>query len=187
MRARLQRDLKIERDRLEKQKKYARELRQVEEELDHERRRLKFAQQEDADKKQLEQNRAELRSLQETRSRAERMAQEEAQRGATKSTSTADENHAASQEPVSPEPDDPESARAEWNMMKRASNGTCKNAPLDTLMDMIGLESVKQEFLTIKSKIDTTVGQGVSLKKERFGCTLLGNPGTGMLRLTLFH
>jgi hypothetical protein len=44
---------------------------------------------------------------------------------------------------------------------------------------MQGLESVKDQFLVIKNKIDTLVRQGVSLKRERFGAALLGNPGTG--------
>jgi hypothetical protein len=38
---------------------------------------------------------------------------------------------------------------------------------------------VKQQFLAIKAKVDTVVRQGVALKSERFGATLLGNPGTG--------
>jgi hypothetical protein len=38
---------------------------------------------------------------------------------------------------------------------------------------------VKQQFLSIKTKVDTVVRQNVSLKGERFGAALLGNPGTG--------
>lgn len=44
---------------------------------------------------------------------------------------------------------------------------------------MIGLETVKEKFLAIKSKVDTVVRQNVSLKGERLGACLLGNPGTG--------
>ncbi|KAG4217258.1 hypothetical protein PC116_g34261, partial [Phytophthora cactorum] len=44
---------------------------------------------------------------------------------------------------------------------------------------MIGLESVKKEFLAIKARVDTAVRQGVDTKGERFGAALLGNPGTG--------
>ncbi|KAF9871866.1 hypothetical protein CkaCkLH20_10800 [Colletotrichum karsti] len=57
--------------------------------------------------------------------------------------------------------------------------GGASSAALDNLMGMIGLESVKEEFLSIKNKVDTSVRQGISLSKERFSCTLLGNPGTG--------
>jgi hypothetical protein len=42
-----------------------------------------------------------------------------------------------------------------------------------------GLEAVKQQFLDIKAKVDTVVRQNVSLKGERYGAVLLGNPGTG--------
>ncbi|CCC05205.1 unnamed protein product [Sordaria macrospora k-hell] len=41
------------------------------------------------------------------------------------------------------------------------------------------LEEVKQKFLDIKSKVDTAVRQGISLSKERYSCSMLGNPGTG--------
>jgi hypothetical protein len=44
-----------------------------------------------------------------------------------------------------------------------------------------GLEAVKQQFLDIKAKVDTIVRQNVSLKGERYGAVLLGNPGTGKL------
>jgi hypothetical protein len=47
-------------------------------------------------------------------------------------------------------------------------------------MDMIGLEDVKSKVLKIKAKIDTVIRQGTDVKDERFGVTLLGNPGTGM-------
>ncbi|KAG6311310.1 hypothetical protein E4U22_002735 [Claviceps purpurea] len=46
-------------------------------------------------------------------------------------------------------------------------------------MEMIGLESVKSQFLEVKSTVDTAVRQGASTKQMRFGCSLLGNPGTG--------
>jgi hypothetical protein len=50
-------------------------------------------------------------------------------------------------------------------------------------MEMIGLEEVKQEFLTVKSQVDTVLRQGVSMASERFSCSMLGNPGTGTSRL----
>lgn len=46
-------------------------------------------------------------------------------------------------------------------------------------MNMIGLEEVKSTFLAIKENVDTAIRQGVSLDKERFSCSMLGNPGTG--------
>ncbi|KAI2626215.1 P-loop containing nucleoside triphosphate hydrolase protein [Xylaria nigripes] len=68
---------------------------------------------------------------------------------------------------------------AEKDWRKQKSLNLDSNEALDSLMDMIGLESVKQEFLTIKARVDTTVRQGVDLKGDRFGTSLLGNPGTG--------
>jgi hypothetical protein len=47
-------------------------------------------------------------------------------------------------------------------------------------MDMIGLEDVKDKFLSIKIEVDTAVRQGLDMAGKRFGASLLGNPGTGM-------
>ena len=68
-------------------------------------------------------------------------------------------------------------ARDEWEHQKEFE--CAKNEALDSLMDMIGLEDVKDKFLSIKSKVDTAVRQNVDMKGERFGAALLGNPGTG--------
>lgn len=70
-------------------------------------------------------------------------------------------------------------AKWDWEYQKRFENAD--NEHLDALMEMIGLESVKQQVLTIKTKIDTSIRQGVNVKDERFGAALLGNPGTGMI------
>lgn len=78
---------------------------------------------------------------------------------------------AASVEPGSP-------SELEWERMKLHEN--IRNDALDSLMKMTGLEHVKQQFLTVKARIDTSHRQGTDLKKERFGAVLLGNPGTGM-------
>ncbi|GJC87141.1 NFX1-type zinc finger-containing protein 1 [Colletotrichum liriopes] len=145
------------------------ELQQMLDKLDHERRLLKYTQEQDDHEKTLEKTREELESLRQTRSRAEKIAAAKAQSDGSKDTVQADQSELH-------EPPAPDSAGAEWNVMKR--NGASSSA-LDALMDMIGLESVKEEFLSIKSKVDTAVRQGISLSTERFGCTLLGNPGTG--------
>lgn len=68
-------------------------------------------------------------------------------------------------------------AQQDWEYQK--SHEMAENRHLDALMDMIGLETVKQQFLNIKTKIDTSIRQNASLKTERFGASLLGNPGTG--------
>lgn len=71
-------------------------------------------------------------------------------------------------------------AKAEWNREKDLEN--VSNPILDRLMDMIGLEEVKNQFLSIKTKVDIAKEQGITLKDERFNCSILGNPGTGKRR-----
>ncbi|KAI1758774.1 P-loop containing nucleoside triphosphate hydrolase protein [Hypoxylon sp. FL1150] len=71
----------------------------------------------------------------------------------------------------------PSSAEADWQHQKEYENAS--NESLDSLFKMIGLESVKKEFLNIKARIDTALRQGADIKDERFGAALLGNPGTG--------
>lgn len=71
----------------------------------------------------------------------------------------------------------PSKAKDDWEWQKRVQ-GTF-DPSLDHLMSMIGLENIKEQFLSIKAEVDVVVGQGVSLKDKRLGATLLGNPGTG--------
>ncbi|XDG09157.1 hypothetical protein ABKA04_008772 [Annulohypoxylon sp. FPYF3050] len=71
----------------------------------------------------------------------------------------------------------PSPAEADWQHQKDYENAS--NPALDSLCKMIGLESVKREFLTIKARIDTALRQQMDIKDERFGAALLGNPGTG--------
>ncbi|KAI1124436.1 P-loop containing nucleoside triphosphate hydrolase protein, partial [Nemania abortiva] len=69
------------------------------------------------------------------------------------------------------------SAESDWQHQKDLEFAS--NEALDSLMQMIGLETVKKEFLNIKARVDTAIRQGVDLKDDRFGAALLGNPGTG--------
>ena len=48
-------------------------------------------------------------------------------------------------------------------------------------MDLAGLEDVKAEVLSIKTKIETVARQGSDMKKEKLGVVMLGNPGSGEL------
>lgn len=68
-------------------------------------------------------------------------------------------------------------AKDTWEKQKKYHNA--QSDEIDALMDMIGLESIKDKFLGIKAKADTSLRQGVELKEERYGAVLLGNPGTG--------
>ena len=69
------------------------------------------------------------------------------------------------------------SANKEWSRQKRVEGA--QNDAIDSIMSMIGLESIKDQALAIKAKIDTSIRQSSSLKKERFNAVFLGNPGTG--------
>jgi tRNA U34 5-carboxymethylaminomethyl modifying GTPase MnmE/TrmE len=52
------------------------------------------------------------------------------------------------------------------------------NPAIDALMEMTGLEKVKEQVLAIKDVVDTANRQGVALK-NRYNLALLGNPETG--------
>ncbi|KAI1989899.1 hypothetical protein LOZ53_003465 [Ophidiomyces ophidiicola] len=69
------------------------------------------------------------------------------------------------------------SAREEWDYQKDVEGQT--NESLDSLMNMIGLEKVKEKFMSVKARVDAVVRQSASLNDERFNAALLGNPGTG--------
>ena len=76
-----------------------------------------------------------------------------------------------------PEPA-PSPSKIDWDRQKRLENAS--NDAIDTLIEMTGLEEVKQQVLKIKARIDTALRQGINPKGERYGIVLLGNPGTGM-------
>ncbi|PYH42931.1 P-loop containing nucleoside triphosphate hydrolase protein [Aspergillus saccharolyticus JOP 1030-1] len=71
----------------------------------------------------------------------------------------------------------PSAAKDDWEYQKKLLDAQSRE--IDTLMELIGLESIKEKFLTLKAKVDVCFRQGVDLQTERFGSVLLGNPGTG--------
>lgn len=71
-------------------------------------------------------------------------------------------------------------SKTEWQRQKDQEGA--KNPSIDSIMEMIGLESVKSQVLAIKSKVDVATRQGTDLRKERLGLMLLGNPGTGTIQ-----
>ncbi|KAK8022775.1 P-loop containing nucleoside triphosphate hydrolase [Apiospora rasikravindrae] len=182
---RIKRDLELERKRLERQKAYARELQEIQDELDHEKRKIKYMAEEDDEKSSLAKQREELKATKESRAKFEevkKLQKERAEAAAAKkaAASSKDTSHAKPNSPSSNGanvPGVPTNAQEEWEHLKRTEG--VQNAPLDELMDMIGLEDVKTQFLEIKSEVDTKVRQGVDFSKQRFGSQLLGNPGTG--------
>ena len=72
----------------------------------------------------------------------------------------------------------PSPSEQEWRRLKNVEGMTC--SAIDAVMDMTGLEAIKEQVLKVKAKIDTSRRQGASLKNERFNVVFLGNPGTGM-------
>ncbi|KAF9004594.1 P-loop containing nucleoside triphosphate hydrolase protein [Cyathus striatus] len=68
-------------------------------------------------------------------------------------------------------------SEVEWKRQKVVEGAD--NQAIDSIMEMSGLEDVKEQVLRIKAKIDTATRQNVTLKGERFNIVLLGNPGTG--------
>ena len=72
-------------------------------------------------------------------------------------------------------------AKSYWQCRKDIEG--VANPHIDAIMEMIGLEPVKQQVLKIMDKVDVNVRQGTSLAKERFNVVFLGNPGTGIVHL----
>ncbi|KAF5018987.1 hypothetical protein F66182_9005 [Fusarium sp. NRRL 66182] len=162
MRRRVKRDLELEQKRQTQQDRYRLELQEIEDEIDHRRRTMKYETEEKQQRDTLEQKKQELASLRQTEANKKKMKSQK-------------ENESLKASP--PQVDAFSSAANEWEKMKETDGA--RDAALDKLMGMIGLETVKEKFLSIKSTVDTKIRQGFSLSGERFSCSLLGNPGTG--------
>lgn len=77
------------------------------------------------------------------------------------------------------EPDAKSEASQEWEREKKHSGA--ENEHIDSIMAMIGLESVKKSVLDVKDKVEISIRQEADITKERFNAILIGNPGTGIL------
>ncbi|KAK2597595.1 hypothetical protein N8I77_012373 [Diaporthe amygdali] len=175
---RIKRDLKLEADRQAREAAYKKELEEIQDEIDHERRMIKYRNDEEEQQRTLAQQRADLAALKETAERILKAPKPQIKQNMPGSFPAFD--------PPTP-PTDPDSADTleglregpehEWKYLKQFEGA--KSEPLDHMMGMIGLEDVKSEFLSVKSRVDTAIRQDISLGKERFGCSMLGNPGTG--------
>ncbi|KAM0712387.1 hypothetical protein Q7P37_011482 [Cladosporium fusiforme] len=185
---RRKRDEQLDQARQRKQEAYANQLAQIQEEIDHQRRVVREQNEDEENESNLRQQRKDLMNAQRQAKRAKE--QKEKQQSATASQmpgsfpkDTAKAHHAPQDSNGAP-PADTEiktsiipGAQEDWENQKTVEGAM--NDELDELMSMIGLENVKETFLEIKAKVDLTVRQGTSLAKERFGASLLGNPGTG--------
>lgn len=166
IRRRAMRDLELERVRRESQKKYAQEIQELDDQIEHEKRAMKYRDAEKDEKQKIEDKKLMLQNLKDANQRLnESRAQEDK-----------DKNGQASQDPSNLSTGNPGEAQADWELEKK--RGTSNNA-IDKLMALIGLESVKDEFLTVQEVVMAMVRQGVALSTQRFSCAFLGNPGTG--------
>lgn len=48
------------------------------------------------------------------------------------------------------------------------------------IMELVGLQNVKEHVQKLLAKAKTMVRQGIDIKGERYGTVLIGNSGTGM-------
>ena len=76
-----------------------------------------------------------------------------------------------------PFPHKKSAAEQEWE--RRKCKEGASNDAIDELMELVGLEDVKEQVLAIQAKVETCKFQGTDLKKERFNIVFQGNPGTG--------
>jgi DNA replication protein DnaC len=194
---RRQRDYKLDQERQAKQHAYADRLSEIEDEIEHQKRLLGDRAEEDDRQNALAQKKQDLLNLKNkvklpvVSTQSVDMTQKPsvtlqpspiAEAYVDPRPASLNRNESASDangsEESESQPDwDESEAKDDWKEQKELWGA--ENEPLDALMSMIGLESVKEQFLAIKNKIDTLVRQNVSLKRERLGAALLGNPGTG--------
>ncbi|KAI9925314.1 hypothetical protein MW887_006242 [Aspergillus wentii] len=188
--AKKQRNMMLEVERERRQKEYMKELTELQDEIAHERRLQKDEQDREQRKRVLQQHRDDLANLRSPKPDNQSKAMNMATETITPKQSPAfnKENDVPSSLKPEPtvknqgkstnKPEPPKSAaKDEWEYQKNFEGA--KSAEIDTLMEMIGLEEVKEKFITIKDQVDTTLKQGIDLKGERFGSVLRGNPGTG--------
>ncbi|KAL4903296.1 hypothetical protein BDW74DRAFT_54178 [Aspergillus multicolor] len=186
---RRQRDLELDVKAEEKRREYARQLAQIQDEIAHERRFQKENRDEQERQYVLRQQRDDL----------ERMRNQALERFRVSREVNKDTDPGPSFQGAAPQGQSARQIAAQPNHSKRASSPDIATAlssaeqdwqhqknyegaqseELDKLMGMIGLESIKAKFLTIKAQVDAALRQNVDFKSERFGSVLLGNPGTG--------
>ncbi|KAI1106987.1 P-loop containing nucleoside triphosphate hydrolase protein [Jackrogersella minutella] len=186
--AKARRDKELEQKRQARQLAYTKRLRVVQDEIDAERKAAQDAQEERTRERTLQQLYIELKQLKQQARKpvssnsnpAKIMLRVQPPTEDTPVSNTTDDNSASEADQEShqiPTPKGPSSAELDWQHQKTYENAS--NKALDSLFQMIGLESVKKEFLSIKARIDTSIRQGADIKDERLGAALLGNPGTG--------
>ena len=186
---RQKRDAELNLARQQKQEAYANRLAEIQDKIDRSRREMQEQNEDEERENALLQRQKDLETTRRTSERIRKQREvkqaatmPKAPEDATVADHLGDVNMAdAEQVPAAESEDDSaklvSAAQNDWEHQKQFEDAS--NEQLDELMTMIGLENVKEAFLDIKAKIDLTVRQNTSLAKERFGVSLLGNPGTG--------
>lgn len=188
-----ERDAKLEAARQKKQAAYAQELAELQDEAAHLRRLRGDASTDAEQAKVLKRYREEIEGLKNPPRPAENIvntkrAEQEAvktflpepatpENGKDHTKIPRDEPRKKPKTPEAMPKNTPSEAKADWKWQKAYYNA--RSPEIDNLMAMVGLESVKEKFLTIKEKADLAIRQNVDLSNQRFGIMLLGNPGTG--------
>jgi hypothetical protein len=178
--------MELEAERSRRQKEYMLQLTELQDEITHIRRLQKDIKDEDERRKVLQQHQQDLerlravpRTLPPTTEENSQPSQERSHQdtGLCKRSTNRSSLNCPADKPALPATEPWSSAAADWEYQKKFEGA--RSEEIDSLMNMIGLEDVKQKFLAIKSKVDTATRQNINLKDERFGTVLIGNPGTG--------
>ncbi|KAG0159823.1 hypothetical protein PDIDSM_7350 [Penicillium digitatum] len=182
------RDLELENERQRKQNEYAQQLAEAQEEASH-LRRVRRDEFDDAERARvLEQHRQEIEDLKNPLRSAcpprklgsGTIASKQSIVTEETPDSTGTITRRPSVQPTSRQvmpPPKTSAAKKDWGYQKQFKNA--QSPEIDKLIDLIGLESVKAKFLSIKAKVDVAIRQNIDLSRDRFGSVLLGNPGTG--------
>jgi replication-associated recombination protein RarA len=170
-------DAKLDHDRQQKQVAYALRLAEIQDKIDRSRREVQEQDEDEEMEDALRQRQKDLDSALNYAHHSKKLKLEKQSTAIPRMPGSfegsTDGHEGKKTAPVAAENDALKilsDARDDWEHQKRLEGET--NEQLDELMAMIGLENVK-------AKVDLTVRQGTSLAKERFGASLLGNPGTG--------
>ena len=163
------RNAQLDAERDAKRAAYALQLAESQAEINHQRRILQDRREAEESAKVLEQKKQDLANLKVTANNLEKQRQSSTKPQATSKSSG--KKVAVDNE------EDQLLAKKQWEYLKRFKGAD--NEALNDLMNMVGLEDVKDNFLAIKSEVDTAVRQGLDMSNKRFRASLLGNPGTG--------
>ncbi|PYH64019.1 P-loop containing nucleoside triphosphate hydrolase protein [Aspergillus vadensis CBS 113365] len=182
-----QRNLKLEAERERRQKEYTRHLAEAQDEIAYLRRLQRDQSEEDERMRVLREHWDEVHHLKNIPKRQDPAIRTAPTTVATKGISDTSTNSVAGERVPqnscrvtgrqNKSATTSSAAKDDWEYQKTFLNAQSRE--IDTLMEMIGLESIKEKFLAFKAKVDVCFRQGVDLQTERFGSVLLGNPGTG--------